>query len=705
MTNWLPNLDPFKCKQAFKTALAATMATIITLAFHMPHPFWAPSIVIMLLDNYAEGSLQKGITRFTSTIAGAVFAYYLGHFTLDYEILYYLSIFVVLSIAIYGFLIAGSAWLNFGVTFLFLTMYMVLDPPGGFEIAIWRSSEILTGVFCSILISNFVFPSNLVKDIRNNVKKLARESNELVGLIKSNEAIDTTTWKNDKSAFKDLLTNLETCQTLLSPRGKKGELSNALSLLLEQGWTWWRQTGQVYELLQQNPSLKASLLPFLNSFTILLNQWVNALDNNEKLTPAVDTIKSQFDAALLALTNNTTDPRNQAHYALIQTWAVVTEDWLIALKQFHNNEETNYSPTTIITPTLKEKMHTLYIKLNSKKSLMPHCMSIGLGCCMVTYVWLLTGWPGGVCAGISALVVGADSSLSKINLKIRLRLLGSIIGSAIGLFLYIFVVNSAFSMCLMVFLGVGVFTYLSQKNFSSMYINWMATMGFVITMVPDVVQTTDIAFSFERAFGLVMGLVVMAFVVNFFWPLNYKKQFNELCSNIKKKIAINWSLLGSMNSDNRDQVSNQIDNLQQQLLMLVSEGSAIAKPNKLMPIWLPIIDVIVTIPWVKNYSTKKSLAYLEEHYENQWSNYCKQTYDAVIAKTPDQLHAMKEQWDTWAQQLKNSDQDKEAVAQCWLMLQANERFCDALAKSQLYRQDDAAEEPSEKAASEIVTAL
>ena len=686
MTNLLTYLDSFKCKQAFKTAIAATLATIITLSFHMPHPFWAPSIVIMLLDNYTEGSFQKGVTRFSSTIAGAAFAYFIGHFTLDSEFLYYLTIFTVISITIYGFLINGSAWLNFGVTFLFLTMYMVLDPAGSFEIAIWRSSEILTGVFCSILTCHLIFPSNLAQDIDKSVQQLVRESQELIKKIQANDLITTTTWKDDKTDFKKGLTSLETFQALLKTVGQKSDSSNTLSLLLERGWSWWRQTGQIYELLESTPSLKPFLTSLLKSISDLLNEWItNSTDNHFNIKNSVDSIKPELDEVFLSFENQSTEPRILAHALLIQTWLMATENWLNLLKQVINNETIVCEPTATPTLTIQDKIHALFIALISKKRLVPHCMSIGLGCCMVTYIWLLTGWPGGVCAGISALVVGADNNLTKINLKIRLRLLGSIMGSALGLFFYIFLVKSIVSLCVVVFIGVAIFTYFSQKDFSSMYICWMATMGFVIALVPDVIQITDITFSFERAFGLIMGLVVMAFVVNFFWPLNYKKQFEEVCDQTKKKVAILWSLLSTMNPYNTDEILNKIDFLQQELLLLIQEGSDIAKPYNLMPIWLPIVDVIVSLPWVKNYSTSLALTYLNTHYPNQWSAYCTLTYEAIISDTQEkQLQSIKQKWDDWGNDLKHSDKDQKIVARCWMMIEANKRFCDRFAKSQIF---------------------
>jgi|GEM_PF-6581600 len=688
MLDWLPNLDAYKCKQSFKTALATTLAAIITLGLHMPHPFWAPAIVIMLLDDYTEGSLRKGITRTMSTILGASFAYFLGHFTLNSEIIYYLSIFIVVSIVIYGNLVSGTAWLNFGVTFLFLSMYMVLDPNGAFDMAIWRSSEILTGVFCSILIGMFVFPSNIVRDTKQDANKLIAGSQyifqQIVAAISNNQPLS---WKNDKENFKKLVQKLETYQGLLSKRGRKGRLSEVLANLVEQGWGWWRQCGQVYELINHEPQMKKAILPLLEAYTELLGQWVDCVTNNKPVAPSLSTLKTQIEETIHAMTEMVTDTRDQAHYTLIQTWLVITQSWLNDLENYTSNN----TPTTSSSQshnTLKQTLHIFYIKLASKKSLIPHCLSIGLGCCLVTYVWLLTGWPGGVCAGISALVVGADSSLVKINMKIRLRLIGSMIGSAVGLSVFIFFVHSTFILILAVFIGISIFAYLSQNGFSAMYINWMASMGFILTVVPDVVHDTSIVFPFERAFGLIMGLIVMAFVVNFFWPLNYKKQFAEVCENIKRKIAITWSMLATTNSDNFNMQNNKLDTIQKQLMLLVDEGSNIAKPNKLMKQWMPVTDVIITLPWVRNYMTTEALSYLNKQYPNQWQAYCQQTYEAVLSDSPEQLNKAKNLWDKWADELHAHKDSDNLISHCWLMLQANERFCGLLAKNnQLYSKE------------------
>ena len=144
-----------------------------------------------------------------------------------------------------------------------------------------------------------------------------------------------------------------------------------------------------------------------------------------------------------------------------------------------------------------------------------------------------------------------------------------------------------------------------------------------------------------------------------------------------------WSLLGNLNAQNIATTLNHMSHLHQELSVQMSEGSALAKSNKLMPIWLPIMDMIVTLPWLTNHSTSDALIYLNSHYPNQWSMYCQQTYEAILAPTADNLLRISQQWREWAHQLDSVDQNKNTVAQCFLMLQANEYFCDSLAKSAL----------------------
>ena len=405
------------------------------------------------------------------------------------------------------------------------------------------------------------------------------------------------------------------------------------------------------------------------------------MNDHKTLEPSLESLTQQIETALKPIANQAMSTTNTAHYVLLQNWLNNLESWLGALKQFIEHDALETIPTA--PQSLRATLHRFYIKLMSKKSLLPHCFAIAIGCCIVTYIWLLTGWPGGVCAGISALVVGADSSLTKINLKIRLRLLGSVIGSVIGLLVFIFLVGNVISLLAAVFIGVFVFAYMSQNGFSSMYISWMATMGYVITVVPDLKHITDISFPFERSFGLVMGLVVMAFVVNFFWPLNANKQFKELCDNVRKKFAVTWSYLKNINQDNAQKTHTNIQSIQVQLSDLISQGNALAKPAGLMKQWSPVIQTIVTLPWCVNYLTLEALDFLNTTFPNQWQTLTEQTIAAIKDNDKTAIKACEQQWQQWSDKLEhyqNETSQQDTIAQCWLMLKSNKQFCNVLTK-------------------------
>jgi uncharacterized membrane protein YccC len=395
------------------------------------------------------------------------------------------------------------------------------------------------------------------------------------------------------------------------------------------------------------------------------------------LSPDLNHFINSIESIMAPLAQASSQTNAHAHYTLIQTWLDALQNWLTAFHQFINQEALSEQKTKHLS--LKQRCHTFLVKVASKRSFIPHCLSIGVGCCMVIYVWLLTGWPGGVCAGISALVVGADNNLTKINLKIRLRLLGSLAGAAVGLLVYIFLVTNIFAMLFWVFIGVGILAYLSQKNFQYMYFCWMATMGYVITLVPDLQLTPSLGFTFERIFGLLMGLVVMGFVVNFFWPLNPKKQLQEILHNIYTKLAISWQLLSETDSNNLDQKREQLHALQSQMMMLISEGTGIAKPNDMMKDLKPVTKTILAQQWCSNYLTEDSLKTLESLAPEQWQSLCLETKASVTSQGDNDINTAKEGWQKLVTTLQGHQQlDATIAGQCWLSLQANERLLDSL---------------------------
>jgi hypothetical protein len=147
-------------------------------------------------------------------------------------------------------------------------------------------------------------------------------------------------------------------------------------------------------------------------------------------------------------------------------------------------------------------------------------------------------------------------------------------------------------------------------------------------------------------------------------------------------------LLSKLTTDNQTHIFRDINLVQNQLMMLVEDGTAIARPYKLMGQWTPTIDIVIAMPWIKNYITKEAMQYLHDQHPGQWADYCQQTNEAVLAQSADQLTQVTKLWDDWANELNNANSsdsnNQQTIAQCWLMLQANERFCNALAKSSFY---------------------
>jgi hypothetical protein len=234
-------------------------------------------------------------------------------------------------------------------------------------------------------------------------------------------------------------------------------------------------------------------------------------------------------------------------------------------------------------------------------------------------------------------------------------------------------------MLICVFIGVAIFSYLSLRNFTSMYICWMATMSFVITVVPDLQSITNLDMTLERSIGLIMGLVVMALVMNFFCPLNPVKQFANLRMRIHKKLAIAWQLLGQASPSSVSKQKTALRALQNELMPLLNEGMMMAKQTNNMKTWQPIADSILDQQWCMNYLTKDSLRYLRENAPSQWRQACQQTKRVLITPSSKDKKAILEIWQDWANALEHAPKsERKAAGESWLLLQAAVTFSQKL---------------------------
>lgn len=160
MNNSIKNTDAMV--HALRTALGMVLATFIAAALHFSAPYWAAITVVAIMSPYASTSFNKGLQRLVGTVIGACIGLALASVTNQNIIMLLIVGFLIISIGQYFSNISRTryAWILGTAAALLVFASMVGGAEIPFQVAIWRSSEIILGVLVVWIISAWVFPKN-----------------------------------------------------------------------------------------------------------------------------------------------------------------------------------------------------------------------------------------------------------------------------------------------------------------------------------------------------------------------------------------------------------------------------------------------------------------------------------------------------------------------------------------------------------------
>lgn len=155
-------IDSNALKHAFNTAVAMSMATVISLRFHFGAPYWSVISVIAITSLSQKKIFEKGINRIIGTIFGAMLGY-VSSTLFDNNIISLIAFVFVVSYA--GFILMHYFKFNYAIVFSVGTAILVFSSMVGgtgavYNTAIWRTTEIIVGVICATLVSFLCFKDN-----------------------------------------------------------------------------------------------------------------------------------------------------------------------------------------------------------------------------------------------------------------------------------------------------------------------------------------------------------------------------------------------------------------------------------------------------------------------------------------------------------------------------------------------------------------
>lgn len=168
-------------QEAFKTALAMTIAYGIGLYMNWDRPYWAGfAVAFISLDTMGQ-SLNKGAMRFAGTIVGAVVALTLVGLFAQQRWLFIL--FASLWLGLCTYMNMGPrnqyAWFVAGFVSLIIAIDGGPDPANVFSIAMLRIQQTCLGIVVYGLVSTLLWPKNSQDSLENTALELLDSQQQL----------------------------------------------------------------------------------------------------------------------------------------------------------------------------------------------------------------------------------------------------------------------------------------------------------------------------------------------------------------------------------------------------------------------------------------------------------------------------------------------------------------------------------------------
>ena len=254
-------------RHALRIGITGSVSVFLALIFNLPHGFWMPlTVVVIMAPDFGGSFLIRTLQRGSGTILGGLFAILVIsqiHSTILIIIFLIVLTFVAISIQTINY-----ALFVFFLTPLIVTMYSISDA-GNWHIPVDRVIETIAGIALALIGSQFLFPA----------------------------------W--EKYRFPDRVSNLLTNtdlyfnKVLLALTGEKISPLILISLNREMELSSSNANASLQRTLTQ-PGLNTELIPPMMAFLSLLNQLIQSviclheyvgvinfkLENKDKLSDA-----------------------------------------------------------------------------------------------------------------------------------------------------------------------------------------------------------------------------------------------------------------------------------------------------------------------------------------------------------------------------------------------------------------------------------
>ena len=584
-------------RNALKIALAACLSVYAGLAAHIPNPFWIGTVAVLSLSVNAETTWQRSIERVIGTLLGAGIALLILHFFINAHLILLLSIFILVFIAVFGFLSQGGTWLNLGITAYFVILLSISAPEASASMAVWRGIAILLGIIITLIVDHLLFVETAKQQLDRQLSTIKQHLSQAL---------------LNNSDLAPLKQQLQSLQQLC--------LAHASGLSSNNRWQYQQLANKFDALFSamnymhtQSQSLERShLLAQQQTLLQHISQLLLQLGNDDWLA-LLDDSRKKLDQLI----------SDQDTLDLKRYWVSV-DNLLSTLAEIHSlcRADGRSDPARG-----QSSFSQLLQHFRTRPDWIVHASKVALASIIVIYIWLYSHWYGGICAGISVIAIGADDNMNKVHLKAWLRFAGSICGILMSVFFVIFIIRDIYSLLLMVFLGSLYLGYLAGGNFKQMYFAWMASMAYIITVIPNITMQTSIAFTLERAAGLILGWLVIYVMMNVLWPAQTETFSRKKQAQLIHQIADAWRMLAQLHHSKT--LQHELIQHKKTLIALVNILNPLCGKQDNDPIWQQSQQNVHRFTHCVSHLGDDAIAWLQANTDDQFRTSCLAVADAT----------------------------------------------------------------------------
>lgn len=566
--------DTFFTENAFqmgiKTIVASSLALLVAQASHLFNGYWI-LVTVMILSNASPIlAWQKSVGRIIGTLAGSLMAVVVSSVFVQSPVWLVIIIFSFMVISGYGSFASEYpyAFTISGVTFLFIIYTVMTNPANLFNVAFYRTFDIILGITISWVVNQIFWP----RPYRQNIPKAFRQSIVDIKAICA-AVIRRLEGEDGGGEFDYSALSKKNQQVIDLNMGLLANIRKSSSL----------KESSIDHFIRISTGLKDVLfkIDFLIDLLEVQDHVHAVREMKADIAQRYASVVKRLDHVMFALgpvvdgfiydpveTVDTTTYRRLYEFLrerrLVSAGAVTDDLTVIeTLRTFESMEESLYQLQMDIQehsyaePQILFHPRPLYYMMDHLKGhlrspdahALRHGIKIGLAVLIGFYIYYATKWSGSFLMIITIIIVMQPNLGSGLKMMVQWTG-GAVIGAFVGLFYVTAIFPSINSMGALL-LVLAPFFYIigwgvaERPNQVAVYIDMGIILG-VSVFGQQYAAPADLARFFPLALGVIAGSFIGSVVNYFVWPIQARgmllRKLHDLVHDSREISAI---LLGS----------------------------------------------------------------------------------------------------------------------------------------------------------------